>query len=84
MEIPLFTRIYDNIHSLVHLSNLVSFYFSVPLSNYTYSYTLLEKIGFLDTNEDAITDDVHTYQKIFWKVDQKASQKTSKKGLDTE
>ena len=69
MEIPLFTRIYDNIHSLVHLSNLVSFYFSVPLSNYTYSYTLLEKIGFLDTNEDAITDDVHTYQKIFWKVD---------------
>ena len=22
----------------------------------------------MDINEDAITDDIHTYQKIFWKV----------------
>lgn len=68
MEIPLFTRIYDNTHSLVHLSNLVSFYFAVPLSNYSYSYSLFESIGFLDINTDAITDDVHTYQKLFWKI----------------
>ena len=68
LEVPVFNRIYDMMHSLVHLSSLVAFYFSFPLSNYSISYLLVERIGFWDTNPDAIGEDFHTCQKCFWKI----------------
>ena len=56
-------------HSSVHLSTMVAFYFSLPLSNYSISYSLIERIGFWDTNPDAIGEDFHTFQKCFWKAE---------------
>ena len=56
-------------HSFVHLSNLQAVWFSFPLSNYSLSYSLIKKMGFWDTNADAIGEDFHTCQKCFWKND---------------
>ena len=53
-KVPVVVRIYDMMHSMIHLANLPALFFSFPLSNYTLSYTLLEKIGFWDTNADAV------------------------------
>jgi len=69
MDVPIFTRVYDIMHSYVHCSNLFSFAgLSFPLSNYTLSYKLIKSIGFWDTCADAIGEDFHTTQKAYWKT----------------
>ncbi len=68
MDVPIFTRTYDQLHSGMHFANLVSaFDASFPLSNYTLSFNLIKKIGFWDTCADAIGEDFHTTLKAFWK-----------------
>ena len=69
LEVPIFNRTYDNLHSLVHISSLVAFKFSFPLSNYSLSLSLAKKIGYWDTCSDAIGEDFHTCQKCHWKVE---------------
>ena len=67
LDVPVVNRVYDIMHSFVHLSNLASVWFSFPLSNYSLSYTLVKEIGFWDTCADAIGEDFHTCQKCYWK-----------------
>lgn len=55
-------------HSFIHLASLPRLFFSFPLSNYSFSYNLIEKVGFWDTCSDAVGDDFHTPQKIYWKT----------------
>ena len=69
LDVPVFNRVYDIMHSFVHLSNLQAIWFSFPLSNYSVSYSLMKKVGFWDTNHDAIGEDFHTCQKVFWKTE---------------
>ena len=68
LDVPIANRIYDIMHSFVHLSNLQAVWFSFPLSNYSLSYSLIKRIDFWDTNSDAIGEDFHTCQKSFWKT----------------
>lgn len=69
LEVPIFTRVADIMHSYVHCSSLYSiFKLTFPLVNYSMSYQLLKRIGFLDTCFDAVGDDLHTTQKAFWKT----------------
>ena len=67
LEVPMPNRIYDGMHSLVHLSSMVAFKYSFPLSNYSLSLCLARRIGFWDTCSDAIGEDFHTCQKCYWK-----------------
>lgn len=70
MEVPAFSRVCDFTYSQVHNSNLFAFSgISFALSNYSVSYTLMKKISFWDTNEEAIGEDFHTVQKMFWETD---------------
>ena len=68
LDVPIANRVYDIMHSFVHLSNLQAVWFSFPLSNYSLSYSLVKRIDFWDTNSDAIGEDFHTCQKSFWKT----------------
>jgi hypothetical protein len=69
MDVPIFTRVYDLMHSFAHCSNLFSvFNITFSLSNYTLSYNLAKRIGFWDTCADAIGEDFHTLQKAYWKT----------------
>jgi hypothetical protein len=54
LDVPVFNRIYDQMHSLVHLANLVAVHYKFPLSNYSISYNLSKKIKWWDTCADAI------------------------------
>ena len=68
-DVPIFTRVYDMMHSFAHCSNLYSLFdVTFPLSNYTLSYNLVKRIGFWDTCPDAIGEDFHTTQKAYWKT----------------
>lgn len=40
-----------------------------PISNYTMSLSLLERIEFWDTNEDAIGEDFHMFVKAYFKTE---------------
>lgn len=69
LDVPIFTRTYDQLHSCMHHCNLLSFFDAgFPLSNYTLSYNLIKRIGFWDTCPDAIGEDFHTTIKAFWKT----------------
>lgn len=69
MNVPVWTRVYDILHSYAHMSNLWSYFdITFPLSNYTLSYNLIRSIGFWDTTPDAIGEDFHTTLKCFWKT----------------
>ena len=68
LDVPMFTRIYDLLHSFAHATNSYSCMdLGFPLSNYTISYKLIKRIGFWDTCADAIGEDFHTAQKTYWK-----------------
>lgn len=54
LEVPIFNRVFDILMTIAHLSSMVSFYFTFPLSNYTLSYNLVKRIKFWDTCSDAI------------------------------
>lgn len=63
------TRTYDFSHGLVHFGNLFSlFHTAFPLSNYSLSLALAQRIGYWDTCPDAIGEDLHTTLKAFWKT----------------
>jgi hypothetical protein len=70
LDVPVFTRVYDILHSFAHMSNVWSSCFDLtyPLSNYTLSYNLIKRIGFWDTCADAIGEDFHTMMKALWKT----------------
>lgn len=69
LDVPVTTRVYDLMHSFLHCSNLFSvFDFTFALSNYTISYKLIKSVGFWDTCADAIGEDFHTCQKVYWKT----------------
>jgi hypothetical protein len=73
LDVPITTRVYDLMHSYLHCSNLFSFFsFTFALSNYTVSYKLIKSVGFWDTCADAIGEDFHTCQKIYWKTNGEA------------
>jgi hypothetical protein len=68
LDVPIFTRTYDQLHSCMHHSNMVSIFdASFPLSNYSLSFNLAKRIGFWDTCADAIGEDFHTTLKAYWK-----------------
>ena len=54
LEVPIISRVYDIMHSFVHLSNLAALEFRFPLSNYSLSYSLIKSVNFWDTCADAI------------------------------
>jgi hypothetical protein len=57
-------------YSSMHASSLVSVSgISFSLSNYTLSYSLAEKIGFWDTVEAAIGEDMHMCLKAMFKTE---------------
>lgn len=69
LDVPVFTRVYDILHSFAHMSNMWSCYdLTYSLSNYTLSYKLIKRIGFWDTCADAIGEDFHTMIKSLWKT----------------
>ena len=69
LDVPIFTRVFDLMHSFAHASNLFScFDLTFPLSNYTLSFNLVKRIGYWDTCADAIGEDFHTTQKAYWKT----------------
>jgi hypothetical protein len=50
MEVPFFSRVYDQLHCSGHISSLYSnFGVSLPMSNYSLSYKLIKSVGFWDT-----------------------------------
>lgn len=67
-EVPIFTRVYDVMNTFLHLSNLASWEFSFPFSNYTLSLELIKSVGYWDTCPDAIAEDMHTTIKCYWKT----------------
>lgn len=68
LDVPIVTRTFDQLHSCMHHSNMLSIFdCGFPLSNYTLSFNLIKKIGFWDTCPDAIGEDFHTTIKAFWK-----------------
>jgi hypothetical protein len=68
LDVPIFTRTFDQLHSSMHHSNLLSIFdASFPLSNYTLSFNMIKRIGFWDTCADAIGEDFHTTMKAYWK-----------------
>ena len=68
LDVPVFTRVYDMMHSYAHATQLFSFVdITFPLSNYSISYQFVKSIGFWDTVPDAIGEDFHITQKAYWK-----------------
>ena len=54
----------------MHSNNTFSiFSVTYPLSNYSLHFSLAKKIGWWDTCPDAIGEDFHTAQKVYWKTD---------------
>ena len=68
LDVTFIVRVSDMMHSYIHMANIPPIFFSFPLSNYSVSYVLMEKIGFWDTCADAVAEDFHTGQKIYWKT----------------
>lgn len=69
LNVPFVTRVQDIMHSYLQCTNLFSvFDITFPISNYTLSYKLIKRVGFWDTCADAIGEDFHMAQKVFWKT----------------
>lgn len=69
LNVPFVTRVQDIMHSYLQCTNLFSvFDITFPISNYTLSYKLIKRVGFWDTCTDAIGEDFHMAQKVFWKT----------------
>lgn len=72
LQVPIFSRVYDQLHSSGHISSAYScFGMTFPISNYSISYSLMKKVGFWDTVEEAIGEDLHTFMKTVWKTEGK-------------
>ncbi len=69
LEVCTLVRTYDDMYSSMHASSLVSVSgISFSLSNYTLSYTLVKRVGFWDTVEEAIGEDMHMCLKAMFKT----------------
>jgi hypothetical protein len=52
MEVPIFIRTYDDMFAAFHAGSISACCGPVfPLSNYTMSYSLIQRVGFWDTVE---------------------------------
>ena len=70
LDVPIFTRVYDQVHGGMHSNNTFSIFdVTYPLSNYSLHFTLAKRIGWWDTCADAIGEDFHMTEKAFWKTD---------------
>ncbi|CAL5225244.1 g8034 [Coccomyxa viridis] len=68
-DVPVFTRVHDFMWSAMAMQNLGSpMQLGFPISNYTMSLALLERIDFWDTSEDAIGEDFHMFVKAYFKT----------------
>ena len=55
MEVNVIIRTYDDMYSSMHASSLITpCGVTFSLSNYTLSYSLVKRVGFWDTVEEAI------------------------------
>lgn len=54
---------------MANIVNIAGFGFAI--SNYSASYNLTKNIGFWDTDEEFITEDLHFMQKVGWKTEGK-------------
>lgn len=69
LDVPIFTRTYDQVHGSMHSNNTFSvFNVTFPLSNYSLHFSLAKNIGWWDTCPDAIGEDFHMTEKAFWKT----------------
>lgn len=72
-DVPALNRTLDELHASVHSANMISvFDITFPLSNYTFSYTLIREMDYWDTCTDTIADDYHTILKSIWKTNGRA------------
>ena len=73
LDVPIVNRTLDDLHASLHNANMIScFDITLPLSNYSFSYNLIEEIGFWDTTTDNIADDYHIVFKAIWKTNGRA------------
>lgn len=69
MEVPIFVRTYDDMYASFHAASITAFCgITLSYSNYSISYNLLKRIGFWDTNEEAIAEDAHLCLKAHFKT----------------
>ncbi|KAI9472457.1 MAG: glycosyl transferase family group 2-domain-containing protein [Benjaminiella poitrasii] len=69
-DVPAAVRVTDITWSAMVMSNLsTSRGMCIPCSNYSLSMTLAEKVGYWDTDADAVGEDMHMWLKCFWKTD---------------
>ncbi len=69
-ETPTPARTFDELHQMATLGiSYISKGTLLPMSNYSLSYSLLQQIGFYDTNADSIAEDAHTGMKAFFDSD---------------
>eukprot|EP00884_Botryococcus_braunii_P004764 jgi/Botrbrau1/14289/Bobra.0369s0003.1 len=72
-DVPVFTRIHDFMWSAMAMQNLgSSVKLGFPISNYTLSASLLQRIDFWDTTADAIGEDLHMFLKAYFKTEGQA------------
>jgi cellulose synthase/poly-beta-1,6-N-acetylglucosamine synthase-like glycosyltransferase len=69
MDVPVFVRTYDDMFSSFHAASMAACCgLTFSFSNYSLSYKLLRRIGFWDTNEEAIAEDFHMCLKAHFKT----------------
>lgn len=68
-DVPAAVRVTDITWSAMVMSNLSnSRGMCIPCSNYSLSMVLADKVGYWDTNADAVGEDMHMWLKCFWKT----------------
>jgi hypothetical protein len=68
-KVTIANKTIDMIHAQNHFTVLYSIFdTSVSFSNFSLSYKLAKDVGFWDTCQDAISDDMHTDLKVSWKT----------------
>ncbi|GAA5807088.1 hypothetical protein MFLAVUS_000438 [Mucor flavus] len=68
-DVPAAVRVTDITWSAMVMSNLSnSRGMCIPCSNYSLSMVLADKVGYWDTDADAVGEDMHMWLKCFWKT----------------
>ena len=68
-EVPIFVRTYDDMYSSFQAAaNAACCGPTFMLSNYTMSYSLIKRVGYWDTIEEAIAEDFHMLLKAHFKT----------------
>ncbi|OBZ88469.1 hypothetical protein A0J61_03492 [Choanephora cucurbitarum] len=68
-DVPAAVRVTDITWSAMVMSNLSnSRGMCIPCSNYSLSMELADKVGYWDTDADAVGEDMHMWLKCFWKT----------------